>query len=162
MNYSILFPRYAGTQSTSLVILSLRLIFGILFMLHGIDKLENFSTLSNTFPSILGLSRQFALILTIFTELVCSIAFMIGFLFRIAITPMIISMTVAFTAIHNSSISQGELAFIYLSIFILLAITGPGRYSIDYPLGSYIMYKDDTNSPMQNKENYKQNNKEQP
>jgi hypothetical protein len=69
-------------------------------------------------------------------------------------------MTVAFTAIHNSSISQGELAFIYLSIFILLAITGPGRYSIDYPLGSYIMYKDDTNSPMQNKENYKQNIKE--
>ena len=160
MNYSILFPRYAGTPNISLVILYLRLIFGILFMLHGIDKLENFSTLSNTFPSILGLSRQFALILTIFTELVCSIAFMIGFLFRIAIIPMIISMTVAFTAIHNSSISQGELAFIYLSIFTLLAITGPGRYSIDYPLGSYIMYKDDTNSPMQNKENHKQNIKE--
>jgi putative oxidoreductase len=47
---------------------------------------------------------------------------------------MIISMGVAFFGIHDAILPDGELALIYFVVFIILFLTGPGRYSIDYLL----------------------------
>ena len=41
-------------------------------------------------------------------------------------------MFIAFFYAHGGSIADGELAFIYLGVFLLLLLTGPGRYSADY------------------------------
>jgi putative oxidoreductase len=41
-------------------------------------------------------------------------------------------MAVAFFDVHDAIISEGELALIYFIMFIILYITGPGRYSVDY------------------------------
>jgi putative oxidoreductase len=55
-----------------------------------------------------------------------------GLLFRLVVIPMIISMAVAFFDVHDAMFPQGELALIYLIVFMILYFTGPGRYSIDY------------------------------
>ena len=44
--------------------------------------------------------------------------------------------------IHEGSIVEGELAFIYLMMFILMYISGPGQYSIDAKIHEYLHAKD--------------------
>ena len=141
MIYRFLFPRYCNTTILSLLLLALRLLFGILFMMHGFDKLYNFSLLVDNYPNFMGLGSRFSLLLTLFAELVCAAAFVLGFLFRLAVVPMFFAMAVAFLWVHHGSIAEGELAFIYAMMFLILAITGPGLYSIDKPVGDYIMYR---------------------
>lgn len=141
--YNFLFPHYVNTPIVSIVILVLRLLFGLLLMTHGFYKLEHFETVVQTFPSFLGLGSKFSLILVLFAELVCAMSFVIGFLFRPTLLPIIITMLVAFLWVHHASIIDGELSFIYLSIYVLLFITGPGLYSIDAPLGRYLAHNDD-------------------
>jgi putative oxidoreductase len=46
--------------------------------------------------------------------------------------PMIVAMGVAFFDVHDAMIPEGELALIYMTVFIILFLTGPGRYSMDY------------------------------
>ena len=116
----------------SLLILALRLFFGVLFFLHGVDKISNFNELSDTYPSVLGFGSYMTLMLSIFAEFACSLFLIAGLLVRITVIPMIASMAVAFFDVHDAMFPEGELAFIYLILFTLLYVTGPGRYSLDY------------------------------
>jgi putative oxidoreductase len=109
-----------------------RVFFGILFFIHGVDKMMNFSILSDTYPSVFGLGSYMTLMLAIFTEFCCSLFLIFGLMIRVILIPMIISMAVAFFDVHDAIISEGELALIYFIMFIILYITGPGRYSVDY------------------------------
>lgn len=101
-------------------------------MLHGIDKMSNFSYLSQTFPDVLGFGSYMSLMLAIFAEFCCSLFLISGLLIRVMLIPMIVTMAVAFFDIHDAMLPDGELALIYLVVFILLYIVGPGRYSLDY------------------------------
>ena len=92
----------------------------------------NFSILSDTYPSVFGLGSYMTLMLAIFTEFCCSLFLIFGLMIRVILIPMIISMAVAFFDVHDAIISEGELALIYFIMFIILYITGPGRYSVDY------------------------------
>lgn len=132
MLYNFLFPQYCRDRGVSILILCLRLFFGALFMMHGLDKLTHFNELSTTYTSVLGLGSYMTLMLSIFTELCCSIFLMTGLLVRITVIPMIVAMAVAFFDVHDAMMPEGELALIYLILFIILYLTGPGRYSIDY------------------------------
>ncbi len=132
MIYSFLFPTKSNTTKVSLLLLAVRIIFGILLMNHGIQKWSNFQEMSAVFPDPLGIGSPLSLGLAIFGELVCSMAFIIGFLYRLAMIPMIFTMGVAFFVIHgNDPFSLKELAFVYLVIFILMYIAGPGKFSLD-------------------------------
>lgn len=140
MVYSFLFPTKPNTTKVSLFLLAVRIIFGILLMNHGIQKWNNFQELSMTFPDPLGLGSPLSLGLAIFGELVCSMGFIIGFLYRLAMIPMIFTMSVAFFVIHaNDVFVVKELAFIYLVVFILMYIAGPGNFSIDYFIGNQLI-----------------------
>lgn len=132
MLYNFIFPQYCREKLISLLILAVRIFFGVLFFVHGLDKMINFSTLSETFPSVLGLGSYMSLMLSVFCEFCCSLFLIAGLLERIILLPMIISMGVAFFVIHDSMMPEGELSLIYLVIFIILFVTGPGRYSLDY------------------------------
>ena len=132
MIYSFLFPTKSNTTKVSLLLLAVRIIFGILLMNHGIQKWSSFQELSTVFPDPLGIGSPLSLGLAIFGELVCSMAFIIGFLYRLAMIPMIFTMGVAFFVIHgNDPFSLKELAFVYLVVFILMYIAGPGKFSLD-------------------------------
>ena len=140
MVYNFLFPTKPNTTKVSLFLLAVRIIFGILLMNHGIQKWSNFQELSMTFPDPLGIGSPLSLGLAIFGELVCSMGFIIGFLYRLAMIPMIFTMSVAFFVIHaNDVFVVKELAFIYLVVFILMYIAGPGNFSIDYFIGNQLI-----------------------
>ena len=131
MFYNFLFPQYCRDRVISLLILALRVFFGILFFSHGLDKMMNFNLLVDNYPSVFGFGSYMTLMVSIFCEFCCSLFLIAGLIVRIIVVPMIISMAVAFFDIHDAMFPEGELALIYLIMFTVLFITGPGRYSLD-------------------------------
>ena len=84
------------------------------------------------FPDPLGLGGTLSMWLALFAEILCSIGFMLGILYRLCLIPMIFTMCVAFFVIHaGDPLMVREPSLMFLSIFVLLYITGPGKYSID-------------------------------
>ena len=138
MFYNVLFPKHFRGTGVSFLLLALRVFFGILFLTHGLDKLMNFNSLSNTYPSVLGLGGYTTLMITIFAEFCCSLFLITGLLERILVVPMIIAMAVAFFDVHDAMMPEGELSLIYLIMFFILFITGPGKFSIDYVIDSKV------------------------
>lgn len=132
MLYNFLFPQHFRGKGVSLFILVLRVFFGVLFMIHGIDKMMNFSVLSETYPNFMGLGSYMTLMVAIFCEFCCSLFLISGLLVRIMVLPMILAMGVAFFDVHDAMFPEGELALVYMIVFILLYLVGPGRYSLDY------------------------------
>lgn len=132
MFYNFLFPQSFRGNGVSLLILALRLFFGILFFTHGLDKLANFNELVPNFPDVLGFGSYMSLMVSIFCEFCCSLFLIAGLLVRLTVIPMMIAMAVAFFDVHDGMFPEGELALIYLIMFIILYITGPGKFSIDY------------------------------
>lgn len=132
MFYRFLFPQTFRGKGVSLLILVLRIVFGVLFFIHGLDKMLNFNTLVNDYPSVLGFGSYMTLMVSIFCEFCCSLFLMAGLLQRLLTVPMIVAMGVAFFDIHDAMMPEGELALIYFIVFIVLFLVGPGRYSVDF------------------------------
>ena len=132
MFYRFLFPQSFRGKGVSLLIFVVRVFFGVLFFTHGLDKMMNFNSIVDNYPSVLGFGSYMTLMVSVICELGCSLFLIAGLLVRIITIPMIISMGVAFFDVHDAMMPEGELALIYFIIFILLFLVGPGRYSIDY------------------------------
>lgn len=132
MLYQFLFPRHFRGKGTSLLILVLRLLVGVMIFRHGLEKMYNFEALSFTFPDILGFGSYTSLMMAIFIEFSCSLFLIFGLLVRLSVIPLMISLAVAFFDVHDAQLPSGEMALIYLIIVIILYFTGPGRYSLDY------------------------------
>ena len=116
----------------SVILLIVRVVFGVMLMNHGIDKWANYQELSAVFPDPLGIGSPLSLGLAIFGEVACSMAFIIGFLYRLAMIPMIFTMCVAFFIVHaDDPFAVKELAFVYLVVFVLMYIVGPGKFAVD-------------------------------
>lgn len=143
MFYNFLFPQYLRGKAVSFLLLLIRLFFGILFFMHGLDKLTNFNELSLTYPSVLGFGSYTTLMVAIFCEFACSMFLLVGLMTRIILIPMVLSMAVAFFDIHDGMMPEGELSLIYLVIFLGLFIAGPGRYSVDYLIDTRIQKEKD-------------------
>ena len=125
--YKFLFPSKPEGNAFSLFLLALRILFGVLLLSHGIQKWTNFS-------AMLGLA--------IFGEVFCSVGFIFGVFYRLAMIPMVFTMGMAFFVIHgNDPFAAKELAFIYLVVFVLMYITGPGKFSIDHVISSALSKK---------------------
>jgi len=123
-----LFPTTRYTARASLFLLALRVLFGVLLLSHGIAKVDDFAALSDP----LGLGSRISLTLAIFGELFCSVGFIVGAFYRLALIPMIFTMCVALFVVHgNDPFAVKELAAIYLSVFVLMYISGPGNYALD-------------------------------
>lgn len=131
MLYNFLFPKSFRGKGVSLLILILRIFFGVLFFTHGLDKMMNFNVLVNSYPDILGFGSYMTLMITIFCEFCCSLFLIAGLLVRVMTIPMIIAMGVAFFDVHDAMMPEGELALIYFITFIILFLVGPGCFSVD-------------------------------
>ncbi len=132
MFYDFLFPQAFRGKGVSVLILVVRVFFGVLFFLHGLDKLMNFNTLVQNYPSVLGFGSYMTLMVTIFNEFCLSLFLIAGLMQRIITIPMSLSMAVAFFDVHDAILPEGELALIYFIVFLGLFLTGPGKYSLDY------------------------------
>ena len=121
-----------SSSAKSLVLLLARIIFGALFLTHGITKMHIYSEMPELFPNPIGLGSTLSLWLVLFAEILCSLGFILGILFRLCLIPMIFTMCIALFVIHaGDPFAAKELSLMYLTIFVLMYVTGPGRYSID-------------------------------
>lgn len=128
-----LFPTSMDAPEVSVFLLIARIVFGGMLLSHGLEKLMSFKTLSTSFPAQLGMSSKTTLMLAIFAEFFCSIAFICGFLYRLAMLPMLFTMFIAFfVTLRKAPFLQRELPLVYLLVYIFLYVAGPGRYAIDY------------------------------
>lgn len=122
-------------MTTSIGLLVLRVGFGALMMVHGVEKLLGYSDLVSKFPDPIGLGGQVSLIAAIGAELVCSVLLIVGFGTRLATLPLIFTMLVALFVVHGShEWSVKEKSALYLAAYVPLIITGPGVFSLDYLL----------------------------
>lgn len=118
---------------TSVGLLILRVAFGSMMLGHGIPKLMGFSEMAGQFPDPLGMGSQFSLISAIGAEVGCSLLLLLGLGTRFAAIPLAITMMVALFAVHASDPWKvKELAAVYLAVYVSLAFTGAGQFSLDH------------------------------
>ena len=113
--------------------LLLRLGAGLLLLIkHGLDKLQNFSTVQTHFYNFMGMGSNVSLILVIFAELFCSMLVILGLFTMLAVVPIIFMLFIAaFSAKATQPFFNKELDFLYVVPFIVLLFCGPGRISVD-------------------------------
>jgi putative oxidoreductase len=64
---------------------------------------------------------------------VCSLLVMVGFLTRPALLVLMFVMCVAAFVVHGSDpLSDKDHALLFLSIYLAIFVTGPGRLSMDF------------------------------
>lgn len=102
---------------------------------HGTGKIHKLYDDPIKFMDFLGMGATMSLWLVVFAEAVCAGLIIIGFVTRFAVIPLIITMLVAlFVANSGEPFSEVELPVIYLMAYIILLITGPGKYSVDHSI----------------------------
>ena len=139
---NVLFKEPRLPMAYSVMLLAARIVFGAMFMSHGISKWISFNEATENFPDPLGMGSTLSFWLVIFAEVACSFGFILGALFRLCVIPMIFTMCIALFVIHASDpLAVKELALMYLTIFVLMFFSGPGRFSIDEILRQVIRTK---------------------
>jgi putative oxidoreductase len=119
-----------------LAILLLRLTAGGVMLTHGIPKLlKLFAEGPIQFADPIGIGVVASLILTVFAEAICAFAIVIGFKTKWVAIPSAITMFVAAFVVHFSDpFGKKEKAILYLMMYIVLFLTGSGKFSLDEKL----------------------------
>ena len=127
-------------RSADLALLLLRVWHGAaLLLLHGWGKLSGFSSMAGKFPDPFGIGSTPSLALAVVGETVCTTLIILGFFTRVAALGSAITMATAFWYAHGGRLTgtnNGELAFVFLGVFVALFIAGAGKYSLDAKLGA--------------------------
>ena len=120
-------------DNANLALLILRIGVGVLMLTHGLGKFNKLTgDAPITFGDPLGVGAETSLVLTVFAEVFCSILLIIGFATRLAAIPLLITFLVIVFIVHGADpLGDKELPIVYLIIYLVLAIVGAGRYSID-------------------------------
>jgi putative oxidoreductase len=107
----------------------------LLLIAHGWPKLVHFEQRRTTFADPIGIGPFPGLVLTIFAEVFCSLAVMIGLFTRLAVIPPLVVLLVAFFVVHaGDPWRTRELPLVFAIPFLALLFTGPGGYSLDAAL----------------------------
>ena len=120
-----------NTVSFGLLILRVG-IGSFMFFGHGLQKLLNFGQLWTQFSDPIGLGPSLSITLVVFAEAFCALAIIVGFYTRLAAIPLVLNMSVAFLFVHLSDpFSKMEKSLMFLVVFLVILITGAGKYSVD-------------------------------
>ncbi len=119
-------------------LLILRIVAGSFMMTHGLPKLTMLmGDAPIEFADPFGVGATASLALTVFAEVVCSFLIILGLLTRLAVIPLIITMAVAVFYIHmEDPFGAKEMGALYFTIYVILSITGSGRFSVDHLIWS--------------------------
>jgi putative oxidoreductase len=108
------------------------LVGGTMVFAHGLPKLLSYTEKMETFPDPLGVGTGISLALTIFAEVFCAAAILLGLVTRFAAVGLTITMLVAFFVVHGGDpFAKRELAMMYAAGSLVLLLTGAGRLSLD-------------------------------
>ena len=124
------------SEGINIAILATRVAIALLMLVHGIPKMGMlFSGNAELFPAVMGLTPALSLSLTVFAEVLCSVFILAGLGTRLAVIPLAVTMLVAIFLVHaNDPFTNKELAVHYLFTYMVLFLTGSGKYSLDYLL----------------------------
>lgn len=116
------------------VLLLVRIVVAIFMLTHGLKKyMMLFSGGPIEFANPIGLGETTTLVLAVFAEVVCSALIFIGLATRLVVLPLIFTMFVIVFIVHApDGFGSQELPSLYLLIYILLLVTGSGKYSVDH------------------------------
>jgi putative oxidoreductase len=106
---------------------------------HGMMKMNHFGQMSNSFMDPFHIGPTATLALVLFAEVFCSGLIILGLFTRWACIPLIFELAFAFVRAHHLNYAPpptgGEMALLFLTMFIALLFIGPGRVSIDRFIG---------------------------
>jgi len=121
------------TESVSIGLLVLRVVVGIFMLTHGYGKLQLLLAGGPIqFLDPIGLGPTLSLILVVFAEFLCSILLIFGVATRFSAFTLLFTMLVAGFIFHATHpFSAKELAFVYAVVYLVITITGAGKYSLD-------------------------------
>ena len=121
-----------SSLNTDLATLLLRFIFGGMFVRIGYMKLASYNDYLPMFGDVIGIGAKFSFDLVIFAELVCGFFVLIGFLTRLTVIPILITMIVAFFVAHKMDAFDAKaLPFLYMLLCLVVFVLGSGKFSID-------------------------------
>lgn len=120
--------------SIDLALLVLRLGISFLMLTHGFPKLMTlFGGEEISFLDPYKLGMEASLTLAVIAEFLCSLLLIIGLGSRLAVIPLMITMITAIFVVHvDDPFTRQELPLLYLLVYTVLLITGPGKYALDY------------------------------
>lgn len=99
---------------------------------HGWGKLVKLVNGNFEFGDPIGLGVELSLGLTVFAEIICAFLLLIGLFTRLASIPLIITMIVAVFVVHlDHDFGKKELGLFYLINYLVLFLSGAGKYSVD-------------------------------
>ena len=105
---------------------------GTMAFAHGVPKFVKLTSGDFGFPDPLGVGAPASLGLAVFGELVCGLLIASGLFTRLATVPAAITMGVAAFITHGADpFQKKELALAYLFAYVVIAVAGPGKYSLD-------------------------------
>lgn len=115
-----------------LALAMLRIGTALMMLTHGWAKISDFTGYLAKFSDPIGLGPAVSLQLAIFAEFFCAILLALGFLTRLSLIPMMFTMLVAGLIAHaGDPFSSKEKALLFLLVFVVLFLLGPGKYSVD-------------------------------
>mgnify|MGYP000191587481 CR=1 FL=1 len=121
-----------NSTNYNLGLLLLRVGFSGMMLTHGIPKLLKMISGDFSFGDPIGIGEPATLILAVLSEVIFPILIIIGFKTRLAAIPVIITMAVAAFIVHAADpLGRKEMAILYLIAFIVIALLGGGKYSVD-------------------------------
>ena len=125
-------PPHRHKLLTDVGLLLARLAFGSMMLTHGWTKLMNFEAYSAKFMDFLGMGSTVSLSLAIFAEFFCSLLLGFGLATRFAALNLGFTMVIAAFVAHGADpFQKKEMALLYFSAYVVLFLTGPGRFSLD-------------------------------
>ena len=125
-------PQRQVLLSADKATLFLRLFIGAVLFTEAITKSQQYPWLEGEYPALWGLSGADIVSIAGVVEAIAGVMITIGLLTRLTAGAMAVVMVgAAFLFFPHQSFDQAELKIIYAGIYITLAISGGGRYSLD-------------------------------
>ena len=117
----------------NIALLILRLVFaGSMIYGHGLGKLNKLISGDLSFGNPIGIGEAPTLILAVFSEFFAPIFILIGFKTKFFSFFPAATMFIATFIVHmGDPFGRVEKALLFLAVFTVLMLTGPGKYSID-------------------------------
>ena len=119
-----------------IALLIARIAGGAFMLTHGIPKLQKLQAGTGKFMNFMGLGSEMTGILAVCSEVGFALLLLIGLLSRVSAGVLAFTMIIAaFVAHAGDPFKNREMALMYLVIYLILLLSGPGRFSVDALLG---------------------------
>ncbi|EHK69953.1 DoxX [Pseudomonas psychrotolerans L19] len=105
---------------------------GLLLAVHGLPKALHFRQQLGLIEDPLHLGAWPTLGFAVFAEVLCPLLIALGWATRLACLPILGLLLIALLVVHPQwSLEEGQFGWLLLVLFGTLALTGPGRYSLE-------------------------------